>query len=301
MLPLRAAAAAAFALAVNPCAGFGPGGTAPVARNPLVVARPFRLDAPIFYDPKTPAPLLLVLHGYGGDAAVCGADAWLVSAIARTHGAFVACPNGTLDVTAHRFWNATDSCCNFGALPVDDVTYLSAVIDDVALRYRVDPKRVWVAGISNGGFTAHRLACERAGKIAAIVSFGGAGWSDAARCSPVAPVSVLEVHGADDDIVPYDGSATLLEHDVPPYPSVGRTVADSAVKAGCRGALASEGTREGFDAGHPDAKTEIAHFTGCPSGIDVERWRMTHAKHVIDTTRAWSEAVLAWLERHAKR
>ncbi len=303
MLFLRLAATAAIALALKPCSGssFSLRAHATSSPLPLVTVRPFRLDVPPFYDPRTAAPLLLALHGYGRDSADCGSEQWFLSALARAHGAFIAYPDGTMDATGHRFWNATDACCNFGSLPVDDVAYLTAVIDDVAARYRIDPARVWVAGISNGGFMAHRLACERADRIAAIVSFAGAGWADASRCSQGAPVSVLEVHGADDEVVPYEGSATLLAHPVPPYPSVEATVAESAAKNGCRGDLVPLAARVGFDGDRPSVATEIARWTQCPPGVDVERWKMLDARHVPNVTRAWADAVAAWLEQHPKR
>jgi polyhydroxybutyrate depolymerase len=72
---------------------------------------------------------------------------------------------------------------------------------------------VYLVGFSNGGFLAHRLACEHAGKVAAIVSIGGGAPE---VCEPKAPVSVLAVHGVDDKIVPFAGDrlgAGLPQHD----------------------------------------------------------------------------------------
>jgi polyhydroxybutyrate depolymerase len=132
------------------------------------------------------------------------------------------------------------------------------------------------------------------------VSFAGATWADPARCAPTAPVSVLEVHGAADPVVRYEGGASLPNHPSPPYPSVDATVATSAAKDTCTGALVSDGTRRGFDADHPKAETEVARFTGCPAGIDVERWKMPEAAHIPNVTPAWSGAVVAWLEGHAR-
>jgi polyhydroxybutyrate depolymerase len=267
--------------------------SAPAPASPLIAERRFHLDVPPGYAPGKPAPLLLALHGYGADGDDVASGRWGVSALALAHGAFVAHPDGTLDASKHRFWNATDACCNFGSMAVDDVAYLSAVIDDVATRYPIDPKRIWVAGISNGGFMAHRLACDRADKIAAIVSLAGSTWADPSRCAPSAPVSVLEVHGTDDPVVPYDGGARLLERNEVPYPSVEATVAASAAHDRCSGALTVLPVQSGFDDERPTIGTEIGRWTGCPPGIDVERWKMPGAKHIPRVTRAWSEAVRA--------
>jgi polyhydroxybutyrate depolymerase len=279
------------------CAKKSPPTTTTSAVTSLVVARPFDLDVPPHYDPATPAPLLVALHGYGASGDNVAASHWPLSAIALAHGVFVAHPNGTLDGSKHLFWNATDACCNFEGAQVDDVAYLTAIIDDVSARYRIDPKRIWVMGISNGGFMAHRLACDRADKIAAIVSLAGSTWLDPARCAPSAPVSVLEIHGADDPRIRYEGGTTR-EGKGRPYPSVEATVAESAAKDGCTGVLTPSGQPLGLDDnGQP---TEIATWTGCPAGIGVERWKMLGAPHIPRVTRAWAEGVFAWLEQHPK-
>jgi polyhydroxybutyrate depolymerase len=267
--------------------------------SPLVAARPFDLDVPAHYDPSRPAPLLLALHGYGSEGHnVSAASAFAASWLASAHGIFIAHPDGTPDHGGSRFWDATDACCGASGAHVDDVAYLSAVVDDVASRYAIDRKRVWVIGLSNGGFMAHRLACDAADKFAAIVSVAGATWSDPARCKPTSHVSVLEIHGASDPLVRYEGGTSI--HGGGPYPAVDVTVAESAAKNGCAGALASFGAQLGFDGAHPASETEVAKWSGCPAGVDVERWKMLDGEHIPRFTPAWGEAVVAWLEHHPK-
>jgi polyhydroxybutyrate depolymerase len=274
---------------------------AAASRDPLVSARPFEVDVPPGYDAAKPAPLLLALHGFGDTGESLGAKRWVLSSVASAHGMLVAHPDGTPDRERQRFWDATDACCNFEAVSLDDVAYLTAVIDDVAARYRVDPKRVWVAGISNGGFMAHRLACDRSNKIAAIVSLAGATWLDGARCQPDSPVSVLEIHGGDDHLVRYEGGTRIRGGRALTYPSVDVTVTTSASKDGCTGVLTPTGSRLGFDGEDLTRATETATWSGCPAGIDVERWKMNGSRHVPPVTRAWAEDVVGWLEKHPKR
>ena len=105
-----------------------------------------------------------------------------------------------------RFWNASDACCNFHGLAVDDVAYLDAILDDATRRAPVDPARIYIAGYSNGGFMAHRYACERAARLAAIAAFSGDPWKDATLCKPTragerAPGSRRDA----DEVVPYAG------------------------------------------------------------------------------------------------
>lgn len=80
---------------------------------------------------------------------------------------------------------------------------------DKTRRYPVDPKRIYVAGISNGGYMAYRYACDRAERVAAIVSQAGVMWSDIAKCRPKGQVAVLQVHGTADDFIPYNGGKVL--------------------------------------------------------------------------------------------
>src|SRR5581483_722726 len=110
-------------------------------------------------------------------------------------------PDGTFDRHGDRFWNATDACCDFDETGVDDVAYFRAIVDDVASRYTIDPRRVYAAGASNGGYMAHRVACDAADRVAAVVSVDGANWKDPARCRPSEPVAVLEVHADTDEVV----------------------------------------------------------------------------------------------------
>ena len=80
---------------------------------------------------------------------------------------------------------------------VDDVAYLREVINDLARRNEVDADRVYAWGHSLGGFMAHRLACDLADHIAAVVSVAGA--LSRNPCTPSRPVSIL-VYQADDDL-----------------------------------------------------------------------------------------------------
>jgi polyhydroxybutyrate depolymerase len=157
-----------------------------------------------------PAPLVVVLHCFGCPPS------WLpqklgLEKLAKEHGFVVAIPVGHSDSQGNPFWNATAACCDFDDKRPDDIGYVTHVIDELVSRGVADPRRVYVLGFSNGGFLAHRLACEQAGKIAAIASIGGGAPT---TCTPPAPVAVLEVHGQADEVVPAGGGK--LGGGVPP-------------------------------------------------------------------------------------
>src|SRR5262249_34908478 len=146
---------------------------------------------------------------------------------------FVA-PDGLTDSYGQQYWNATDFCCSiYASSPPDDVAYLTAILDDVRLKYRIDPKRVFAMGHSNGGFMSNRLACDRADRFAAIVSFAGAQWKDISHCKPTEPVAMLQVHGTLDTLVNYAGT--------PQYPGAVETTSDWATLDGCTTTRSSAG------------------------------------------------------------
>src|SRR5690606_902868 len=89
---------------------------------------------------------------------------------------------------------------------VPDIGFLRSLVGELAGRYPVDDKRVYVAGFSNGGFMAQRLACDAPGLFAAFASVGAAGYGgQPSICGDSEPVSILFMHGTEDGIVPFTG------------------------------------------------------------------------------------------------
>jgi polyhydroxybutyrate depolymerase len=258
---------------------------------PLLAARPYGLQVPVSYSGTTAAPLVLVLHGYGA-SGLAQAQYFGLLAGSETHGYLLAYPDGTIDPRGARFWNATDACCNFFASSVDDVAYLTAVLDDVAARYNVDSHRVFVVGHSNGGFMAHRLACEIGDRLAAVVSLAGATWKDPARCPAVSRVNVLQVHGDADETILYGGNAA--------YPSAEETVASWAHKNSCTGSLQTTGRRLDLDTKLAGAETQEKAYIGCPDVGTVRLWTIEGGHHVPDLDAAWPEALWTYLSSHPK-
>jgi len=91
---------------------------------------------------------------------------------------------------------------------IDDVGFISALIDFMIKDYNTDPKRVFVTGISNGAIMSYRLACEISHKIAAIAPVdGNIPHMLYPECSPARPVSVLAINNVNDPLVPYEGGS----------------------------------------------------------------------------------------------
>jgi polyhydroxybutyrate depolymerase len=139
-------------------------------------------------------PLVIAMHGFTVDTTWME-DTSRFDDLAARSGFVVVYPQGTGDS-----WNA-GRCCGHNSN--DDVGFIKALIDKLIGEQNIDPKRVFATGMSNGGFMAQRLACEAADHIAAAASVSGALVID--TCTPSRAVSVIEMHGIDDDLVPING------------------------------------------------------------------------------------------------
>ncbi|MDP3276673.1 MAG: PHB depolymerase family esterase [Deltaproteobacteria bacterium] len=264
-------------------------------RNPLIVARPYRVRAPEGVDRTMPLPLVLLLHGYGASGAL--QDSYFGMSDQVTARRFLlAMPDGTMDAMSNRFWNASDACCNFGRSAVDDVAYLRAVIDDMGTRYAVDPARIFVVGHSNGGFMGLRLACEMSDRIAGVVSLAGAGFSVASRCTPARAVNILQVHGTADATVLYPGGLFGTAR----YPGAEQTVGDWAARNGCGMTRVSSGADLDLDTGLPGADTTRTAHEMCRPGGAAELWRINNGGHIPALPPTWSTQVIDWLYAHAR-
>jgi len=275
--------------------------TVPGEVAPPDPARPFEVFTPSSYDPSTPTPLVILLHGFGASGDIQEAF-FQVQPLAEARGFLYVHPDGTTNQIGSQFWNATDACCGFQS-EVDDVAYLTAIIDQVSAEKNVDPNRIYVMGHSNGGFMSYRMACELAGRVAAVASFAGATFADEDDCAPSEPVSVLQVHGTADETIAYDGGTTPIINGT--YPGALESTAIWAAYNGCgTDPAATDATLDLL----PDvtgAETSVQSYGDCPAGVAVELWTMEGGPHVptlnfADGSRPMVEGMVDFLLAHPK-
>jgi polyhydroxybutyrate depolymerase len=165
--------------------------------------RTYILHVPPSYNELHPVPLVISLHGGGGNAGHQRRVSDF-NRLADDKGFIVVYPNGTGQrQDAILTWNG-GACCGYAMTNnVDDVGFIRALIAELSNAYAIDPKRIYVTGISNGGIMAYRLACEASDVIAAIAPV--AGTLNYKPCQPTHPVAVLHIHGTDDTHLPYNG------------------------------------------------------------------------------------------------
>ena len=166
--------------------------------------RPAFFSLPPNYDPRQRYPLMVLLHGHGQTGALINRQMG-GEANQEDLNYLLLIPEGTAADDGRQFWNATPACCNFFGSSVDDLAYLSALIDEAVDRLYGDPKRIYIMGLSNGGFMAERLACDAANQVTGIVNVGGSGFLDPTRCRPSTPVTYIRVHGTNDETIPFEG------------------------------------------------------------------------------------------------
>jgi len=195
----------------------------------------------------------MALHGLGGDRFGMASAAPWAEDVAED--GFVAVfPQGAL-----ASWNLGPCCPPASLASVDDVGFLGRVLDQVRARADVDPSRIYMTGISNGGMMAIQFACERSSEIAAVAPVAA---TNVTGCAPDRPMSMLHLHGNPDDTVPYDGSPSLSQAlSSEPFPAVPASVAAWATASGCAsGPVRSE---EG-------GGVTLDRWSDCPRGIRVE-------------------------------
>lgn len=147
-----------------------------------------------------PFPLVLALHGRLGSGAQMLKLSGLVPIAQRERFVLVA-PDGI-----GRSWADGRGTSPASKEGVDDVGFLLALVDEFVAKHRVDPARVYVVGMSNGGFMALTLACRVPERFAAVGSVTGFMGTDFAKgCAPARPVPVMIVAGDTDPIVPFAG------------------------------------------------------------------------------------------------
>ena len=166
--------------------------------------RTYHIHIPASYDKANPIPLLIVLHGGGGTGeGMVKLTQGGFNILSEKEGVIVVYPDGI-----EKHWNDGRENLSYRAYreKIDDVGFISALIDHLAKEYNIDIKRVYVTGISNGALMSFRLGCELSEKITAIAPVAGLMPENLpARCLPLRPIPVLMISNTDDRLVPWEG------------------------------------------------------------------------------------------------
>lgn len=230
----------------------------------LGLTRQYKVHVPPGYDCHVPAPVVFCLHGLSQTAvSFCVNGTGFVGGTGGTgfpdksdqEGFILVMPNGH-----QNSWNGAGCCGGAGSLGLDDVALMKAILAETKTHVNVDARRVFATGFSNGGYMSYRLACEAADVFTAVAPAAGGIQPDPSACTPSQPISVLDVHGTLDSLVPYS-----LQK-----PSLDRMAWTSwcTTKTSAAAVPASGGD------------TTCVTYTGCASGIEVTGCTVQNGGHV---------------------
>lgn len=164
--------------------------------------RSYLLYLPRPYRNSAAAPLVVALHGGGGTGEKVN-KLLRLNSLADQYGFVVAYP----DAVDHH-WNDGRGVKKYRSHRenIDDVGFISEMIDNISGDFSIDHKRVYVTGASNGAMMSLRLGCELADKITAIAPvIGSMPENLVAGCAPTKPMPLMMINGTDDPLVPWEG------------------------------------------------------------------------------------------------
>lgn len=159
--------------------------------------RKYLLYTPSSLNSNNPAALVIGFHG-GSTTNARFARTTLFHRLADEQGFLVAYPNG---INAN--WNDGRGTAN---PDIDDVGFVTKLIAEIKNLRKVDSRRIYATGISNGAFMVQRLACEKSEIIAGFSAIAGSmGVALRKSCNPSKPVSMMIINSPEDRFVPYKG------------------------------------------------------------------------------------------------
>jgi polyhydroxybutyrate depolymerase len=221
-------------------------------------------------------PAVLVFHGGGGSAHAI-ANLTRFDSVADENGFVAVYPDGF----DHSWNDGRGDDTRAGKAGVDDVAFVSTVIDQLVADHAVDPARIYATGISNGGMFSERLGCVLSERLAAIAPVAGPmPIADEAGCRPPFAMPVLEIHGTADPVVSYDGG--VVRHTsgrdggpgTSPVLSVDETQRLWRERNGCDRVTTTPRLRRVFDGTSVTTQT-----ASCPKHTAVELYSISDGGH----------------------
>jgi len=229
------------------------------------VERTYYLDLPA--ELATGAPLVFMLHGYGGTAwSTRNYTGW--TTIAANEGVAVCYPQGTNDGVGSPHWNA-----NLGISATNDHGFLVALAQHLQSTYSLSPECTYSCGMSNGGYMSYSLACNNPETFRAVGSVTGSmGEYDFDNCNPDEIVPVIHLHGTADNVVSYTSGA-------------GGVWGDEGVLEIIDLWTDMMGTTEEYETDLPNlepidlSSVEFFRFYGAPGGQEFHHYRVSGGGH----------------------
>jgi polyhydroxybutyrate depolymerase len=239
--------------------------------------RSYRLHVPVHYDPATPLPLVVVIHGAFETAKSMEKQTGF-SQLADRENFLALYPNGIGLFGWLQHWNAGHCCGKAASADVDDVGFIAQVIEDARRHVRIDDRRIYMVGFSNGGMLTHRFGAEHAERLAAIAPLAGSIGGRADQQVPLwkipppqAPLPVILFHGRKDRAVPYAGGIAKGKSSGREYLGARESAEFWAARNRCAPAVDSASLFGGSVVRHT--------WHGCRNGVRVQLYSLANWAH----------------------
>jgi polyhydroxybutyrate depolymerase len=170
--------------------------------------RRYVVHAPAGADPEVAKPAVFMLDGRGGTPwTAMKSTGW--SALADRAGFHAIYPEALrVNPAGPQHFLDNPQIWHLDRDEVDDIGFLSDVLQDVPTHFPIDPRRLYCAGFSNGAAMTFRFAAEFPERVAAIGPVAGHHLDDAPPLSR--PVPLCYLFGGRDPISPFDGGPVTL-------------------------------------------------------------------------------------------
>ena len=243
-------------------------------------------------------PLVVSLHGYGGDSAY---QSMYVPLHERVNAAGFALllTDASRDGAGNRSWNPTDRCCDGGKAGQDDVAYLIELLAEATKTHDFGP--VYFFGYSNGGFMAYHMACKGLPGLRAVAVLAGTSYVEDSSCEGAPPVSVLHIHGTSDQVILFEGDEAEPDPEADGerafYAGAEDMVTRWSRRAGCEwpGAARPHADLD-LDQSVPGPETQAFRLgSDCGEGINIELWVGRGSSHAPGYGEAFVDALVDWL------
>jgi len=229
--------------------------------NSAGLQRTFVFHTPQGYKPNKLYPLLIALHGNLG-TGINMAKTTNFDAIADCEGFIVVYPDGI-----DRSWNDGRRVTKAAKQSVDDVQFISDLIDHFQRNFSIDACRIYSVGMSNGAKMTYRVACELPNKISAAAAVAGSLPAVVLNeCASSQGLKLLIMHGTDDPIAPFKGGSSAIVGSRGVNLSIPKTVGFWAQKNNCqmlpRMSLIGRNPNDG-------TSVSVANYFGCKPGKEL--------------------------------
>jgi polyhydroxybutyrate depolymerase len=252
-LPVASGTSADQTFAVHPAASLG------------YRTRSYRVHVPAMYQNTIPTALILYFHGYSGTSLLSDHSSGFTP-FSEKHNILVAYGQGLPEGEGGApFW-ASAGPIDYG---IDDIQYVSLMLDNLQSKFCIDTHRIFVTGFSNGGGMSGYLACSLAGRIAAVAPVSGNFYALPGGCHPDRPIPLLDIHGTADPILPYQGISSA-QNPAWPLPAIPQWLQQWSVRDGCH---------QGPTIFLHSAQEMGEQWTNCQGNAEVVHYRIEGGGH----------------------